>query len=144
MVGDLSRAEDYKLNAMDELMTDFGQVDIEALRVEIEKNKVDDDGQSQKNLGLNKAMNCRRAIIALPRAAPPTRCAPTTSQSRTCSSNSSISVRKWTERFSGCHTRSTLETEDTIMHPLFFAQDGRCGGRRCGWRAVHEGHKLLG
>ena len=40
MVGDLSRTEDYKLKAMDELMTDFGQVDIEALRVEIEKNEV--------------------------------------------------------------------------------------------------------
>ena len=41
MVGDRAIAEDDKLNAMDELMTDFGQVDIEALRVEIEKNEVD-------------------------------------------------------------------------------------------------------
>ena len=48
MVGDLSRAEDYKLNAMDELMTDFGQVDIEALRVEIEKNEVDRQINSEK------------------------------------------------------------------------------------------------
>ena len=40
-MGDRAIAEDDKLNAMDELMTDFGQVDIEALRVEIEKNEVD-------------------------------------------------------------------------------------------------------
>ena len=50
MVGDLSRAEDYKLNAMDELMTDFGQVDIEALRVEIEKNEVDRQINVEKNV----------------------------------------------------------------------------------------------
>ena len=36
-----SKAEDNQLNAMDELMTDFGQVDIDSLRVEIEKNEVD-------------------------------------------------------------------------------------------------------
>ena len=36
----LSKGEDNQLNAMDELMTDFGQVDIEALRTEIEKNEV--------------------------------------------------------------------------------------------------------
>ena len=36
-----SKAEDNQLNAMDELMTDFRQVDIDSLRVEIEKNEVE-------------------------------------------------------------------------------------------------------
>ena len=36
-----SKAEDNQLNAMDDLMTDFRQVDIDSLRVEIEKNEVD-------------------------------------------------------------------------------------------------------
>ena len=38
------------MNAMDELMTDFEQVDIEALRVEIEKNEVDWQNLSSINL----------------------------------------------------------------------------------------------
>ena len=41
MVGDPSHAEDDKLDAMDELTPDFGQIDIEALMVEMEKNEVD-------------------------------------------------------------------------------------------------------
>ena len=41
MVGDLSLAEDDKFDAMDELTPDFGQIDIEALMVEMEKNEVD-------------------------------------------------------------------------------------------------------
>ena len=45
----MSKAEDNQLNAMDELMTDFRQVDIDSLRVEIEKNEVDAPLDTGKN-----------------------------------------------------------------------------------------------